>query len=103
MKASKWLKWKIGAVCTLGIAIIFQVVRADPQFAVNKAAAAPDQPGTIQSDQQDDQVMEDLFNSGTESDSGGAAGFAHHRGGRFHGQGSNGSTGPSYDTQTGRS
>lgn len=40
MKITKWLKWKVGAVFTLSIALIFQIVKTNPQFALHTAEAA---------------------------------------------------------------
>lgn len=34
MKAVKWLKWKIGAACTVLLILVFQLVRSSPQFQI---------------------------------------------------------------------
>ncbi|MFC5652248.1 hypothetical protein ACFPYJ_24665 [Paenibacillus solisilvae] len=40
MRVTKWLKWKIGGILTLSIALIFQIVKTNPQFVLHTADAA---------------------------------------------------------------
>jgi hypothetical protein len=44
-KWDKWLKWKIGAVASLGVALLFHEVRASPQFAEAAAKSGGDSGG----------------------------------------------------------
>jgi hypothetical protein len=61
MKHSKWLKWKIGAMGTLGLALLFHGVKANPAFdkAVANASASSNNTLSV-STQAQDSVMDDF-------------------------------------------
>jgi hypothetical protein len=47
-KRSKWMKWQVGAVGVLGLAFLFQEVKASPAFDQAVAAAHADTSGSNQ-------------------------------------------------------
>ncbi|SEO51182.1 hypothetical protein [Paenibacillus sp. OV219] len=79
MKQKKWRKWKIGAVATLGILLLFQEVRTSQTFKEAYAEQAPQSPPSVMDDANvPDTVMnDDDINSyfsddnNSDSDSGG--------------------------------
>ncbi|BBH23725.1 hypothetical protein Back11_50700 [Paenibacillus baekrokdamisoli] len=111
MKASKWLKWKIGVVSTFSIALIFQFVKTSPQFELQLAKASPattSNQASVQSNE--DPVIQEWFDNQEDST---PSREQHHRGGRSTNrqsqQGSNGDSSSDqtdanrYDTRTSQS
>jgi len=58
MKKSKWRKWQIGAVATLGAAFLFREVQTSPEFA--QAVAKESGSGDVTALQRHDPVTEEL-------------------------------------------
>jgi hypothetical protein len=110
MKITKWVKWQVGAVLTLSIALFFQIVKTNPQFELHTANAASgkDQPSNaIQPS--DDPVIEEWNLNQDESSQQQSPRFSSNRGGRDQ-EGSSGrsnlrlhSQDNGSDTQTGQS
>jgi hypothetical protein len=63
MKASKWLKWKIGFFSTVGLAILFHQVKVDPTFDIAVAKASNTQDNTTQITMQQDPITNQLDTS----------------------------------------
>lgn len=59
LKKSKWRKWQIGAVATLGVAFLFREVQTSPQFA-EAVAKESGSAGDTASLQKHDPVTEEL-------------------------------------------
>jgi hypothetical protein len=60
MKQSKWLKWKLGMVGALGMAVLFHEVKASPAFEQASANAAPQNISTTDLAAQQDPVSNEL-------------------------------------------
>ncbi|MBM7566642.1 hypothetical protein [Paenibacillus sacheonensis] len=62
MKAAKWLKWKVGAACTVLLVLVFQLIKSSPayqnQLDVTAAAKTAPDFGDLRSDDEDD-IMQD--------------------------------------------
>jgi hypothetical protein len=70
MKHSKWLKWKIGAMGALGLALLFHEVKIDPAFDKAVANASTSSNDTLtDSMQAQDTVMDDFSGSMTDQQS----------------------------------
>ncbi|KIL42249.1 hypothetical protein SD70_01540 [Gordoniibacillus kamchatkensis] len=92
MKKDKWLKWKIGAVASLGLGLLFQEVRSSDAFAA-KIQAETSGDGA-KSSAATDGNSGDLFayegNSGQTADPGTGRRKGHHRtGAAFGSEGGN--------------
>ncbi|AZN39731.1 hypothetical protein [Paenibacillus albus] len=60
MKQKKWRKWKIGAVASLGIVLLFQEVRTSGTFKEAYAEQTPQSPPSVMDDSNTpDSVMND--------------------------------------------
>jgi hypothetical protein len=114
MKKDKWLKWKIGAALTLGVAALFQTIRASADYQEKIAAASaakPDSNEPAQVQQQQDPVIDEWLNGQGDSSSGTSGRrFRHHSSGFFQNPGGNSGGGSSdlggssgFDSSTGRS
>jgi hypothetical protein len=89
MKKNKWLKWKVGAAASLGIALLFHEVRASDSFqqavADMSSADGKQLSSAAQQDQgpvMDDSTWQSFFQNGDT----GSAGAADQNGGQISGQ-----------------
>lgn len=99
MKTTKWLKWKIGGICALTLAVVFQTVRSSPQFELQRASAAAPSNNIMDNHQQDDPVLNEWLGS-QGGDSSGQSGLPDRRQGR-HGANSRGQSGSSLNGSSG--
>jgi hypothetical protein len=57
MKKNKWLKWKIGAIASLGMALLFNEVKASTSFQTAYAELSTSNQTTTATVNQPDQIM----------------------------------------------
>lgn len=89
MKITKWLKWQVSAVLTLSIALIFQIVKTDPQFELHTASAASGKDKSVNVIQpSDDPVIEEWNQNQGDSSQQQSPRFNRNRGGRDQGSSS---------------
>jgi hypothetical protein len=91
MKKNKWLKWKVGAAASLGIALLFHEVRASDAFkqaVADMTSSGGQLSASAQQDQgatMDDTTWQSFFNT---NDNSGSAGTADQNGGQASSQAS---------------
>lgn len=68
MKKDKWLKWKLGAGGAVALVVLFQTVKASPEFREEKEKVQDDKKVVATDQEQGNRMMDDWYsNSGSDN------------------------------------